>query len=118
MLSRFARLAASIGHARARHLVVACGLIIGLALAGSMSWLIDDLRADHLEHARQHLGNLAIVVAEELDWSVQGIDLLQLELIDHMRLIGVEFARSPSIGCCRRSRRTTTWHGASLNCRT
>ncbi len=94
MLSRFARLAASIGHARARHLVVACGLIIGLALAGSMSWLIDDLRADHLEHARQHLGNLAIVVAEELDWSVQGIDLLQLELIDHMRLIGVDSPES------------------------
>jgi len=94
VLSRFARLAASIGHARARHLVVACGLIIGLALAGSMSWLIDDLRANHLEHARQHLGNLAIVVAEELDWSVQGIDLLQLELIDHMRLIGVDSPES------------------------
>ena len=44
MLSRFATLATSIGHARARNLLVACGLVIGLVLAAAAAWFVIELR--------------------------------------------------------------------------
>ena len=90
MLSRFARLAIAIGHARARFLIVACGMVIGLALAGTVWWLIDDLREDHLDHARQDLGNLSLVVADGLDWGIQSVDLLQMQLLDDIERRGID----------------------------
>jgi diguanylate cyclase (GGDEF)-like protein len=92
MLSRFGRLAALIGHARTRALLVACGLIVGIGLAAAVGWITVDLRSDHLNHARRDLGNLALVLAEQVDRELQGIDLLQLGLIDHMRQQGIASA--------------------------
>ena len=62
MLSRFARLAALVGHARARNLLVACGLLIGLVLGGTAAWIIVDLHSDHLAHEKQDLTNLAFIL--------------------------------------------------------
>ena len=64
MLSRFARLAALVGHARARNLLVACGLLIGLVLGGTAAWIIVDLHSDHLAHEKQDLTNLAFILSE------------------------------------------------------
>ena len=52
MLSHFARLAASIGHARTRYLLVAGGLVIGLTLAAVMTWFVIELRQHTLPTPR------------------------------------------------------------------
>jgi diguanylate cyclase (GGDEF)-like protein len=94
MLSRFARLAALVGHARARNLLVACGLLIGLVLGGTAAWIIVDLHSDHLAHEKQDLTNLAFILSEEMSHEIQGIDLLQLSLIGHMRQLGIQSPES------------------------
>jgi diguanylate cyclase (GGDEF)-like protein len=89
MLSHAARLAAYIGHARTRHLLAICGLVLGIGLAASLGWIILDLRSDHIEHGEQDLTSLSLILAEEIDHQIQGIELLQVSLIDHMRQIGI-----------------------------
>jgi diguanylate cyclase (GGDEF)-like protein len=89
MLSRFARLAALVGHARARHLVIACGLLLGVALAAVGAWIINDLRLDHISHEKKDLTNLSYILAEEMDRRLEVLDLLHRGLIEHMRQIGV-----------------------------
>jgi hypothetical protein len=66
MLHRVPRLTARLGHARASHLLVVCGLVIGLGMAAAVTWIVVDLRSDHIDHAKQDLGNLALVFSEEL----------------------------------------------------
>jgi diguanylate cyclase (GGDEF)-like protein len=90
MRSRFAKLAASMGHAHARFLLVICGLVLGLALAAAGAWVIRDLRSTHMSHAQQEMTNLSVVLAAELDRELQGIDLLTLSLIEHMRQGGID----------------------------
>ena len=90
MLSRIARLAALVGHARARHLLVACGLLIGLVLAVAIVVINLALRSEAVEHKKQDLKNLALVLSEEIDRSFQAVELVQLGLIDHMRELGID----------------------------
>ena len=90
MLSRFAILATAIGHARARYLLVTGGLVIGVVLAAATAWIVIDLRSDRLSHAQQDLRNLALMLSEELDRGLQGMDLLQLSLIERMRERGID----------------------------
>jgi len=90
MLSRFARLAARMGHARARTLVIACGLLSGLVLGGFVAWVIDDLRSDHFSHSEQDLANLSLTLAEEMDRRLEVLNLLHVGLIEHMRQLGVD----------------------------
>jgi diguanylate cyclase (GGDEF)-like protein len=90
MRSRFAKLAASMGHAHARHLLVACGLLLGLALAATGAWVIGELRSDHISHAEQDMTRMSFVLATELDRELQGIDLLAVSLIEHMRQLGID----------------------------
>jgi diguanylate cyclase (GGDEF)-like protein/PAS domain S-box-containing protein len=89
MLSRFARLATWIGHARARHLLLACGLLVGLTLTLSSVWFVCELRRNDLADTQQELTNLALALAEETDRSFQAAELVQNSLIEHMRQIGV-----------------------------
>jgi diguanylate cyclase (GGDEF)-like protein len=89
MLYRVARFAARLGHARAAHLLVVCGLVIGLGMAAAVTWIVVDLRSTHIDHAKQNLNNLAFLLSEELDRGLQGVDLLQLGLIDHLRGLSV-----------------------------
>ncbi|HEY2616033.1 MAG TPA: EAL domain-containing protein [Acetobacteraceae bacterium] len=89
MLSRFARLAALVGHARARNLVVACGLLLGVALAAVGVWIINDLRLDHISHEKKNLTNLSYILAEEMDRRLQALDLLHRGLIEHLRQLGI-----------------------------
>jgi hypothetical protein len=94
MLSRFATLAAYIGHARARHLLVACGLIIGLTLAATVSWFVVTLRYDVIADAARELRNDALMLAEAEDRLLQAVDMVQLGLIEHMRELGVDSPES------------------------
>ena len=90
MLSHFARLAASIGHDRTRHLLVACGLLIGLTLATVMTWFVMELRQHAIADATRELRNDALMLAEEMDRLLQSVDLVQQSLIEHMREIGID----------------------------
>jgi diguanylate cyclase (GGDEF)-like protein/PAS domain S-box-containing protein len=94
MLSRFARLAAYIGHARARHLLVSCGLIIGLTLAATMSWFVVALRQQVVVDAARELRNDALMLAEAEDRLLQSVDVVQLSLIEHMREVGIDSPES------------------------
>jgi hypothetical protein len=94
MRSRFAKLAASIGHAHAKHLLVAFGLLLGLTLAAVGAWVIGELRSDHISHAKQDLTRLSFVLATELDRELHDIDLLALSLIEHMRQLGIAMPTS------------------------
>jgi diguanylate cyclase (GGDEF)-like protein len=90
MHSRLRRLVGLIGNARARNLIVGCGLLLGLALAAAGAWIVGDLRSHHMSHAEREMTNLSFVLAAELDRELQGIDLLALSLIEHMRQLGIE----------------------------
>ena len=92
MSSFFAGLAFRLGHTRARSLIVACGLLLGLALGMNGAWVVVDLRSNHVHHAEQTMTNLAFVLAAELDRELQGIDLLSLSLIEHLRDLGIDSA--------------------------
>ena len=90
MLSRIGRLAAFIGHARARYILVACGLLIGLVVAGSALLLAQELRRESIWNAGQAMKNLALVLSEETDRVFQTVELVQLGLIDRMREAGID----------------------------
>jgi diguanylate cyclase (GGDEF)-like protein len=90
MLSRIGRLAAFIGHARARYILMACGLLIGLVIAGSALLLAQELRRESIWNAGQAMKNLAFVLSEETDRVFQTVELVQLGLIDRMREAGID----------------------------
>ncbi len=90
MLSRFARLAAQLGHARARYLLITCGVCIGLVLAIGAVSLITTLRQQALMDAGRDLKNLAFVLSQEADRGFRAVELVQLGLIEHMHEIGID----------------------------
>jgi hypothetical protein len=94
MLSRIATLATLVGRARARSLLLACGLAVGLVLAFAAAWFIVALRANDIADAERELKNLSFILSEELDRRLQGLDLLQLGLIEHMQQLGIESPES------------------------
>jgi diguanylate cyclase (GGDEF)-like protein len=89
VLSWFTTVIGMIGRARARHLLVACGLLIGLTLACSAVLVFIQLRHDDVDDSERELKNLALTIADQVDSSLQGVDLLQLGLIGHMRELGI-----------------------------
>ena len=94
MLSTFAGIAASIGHARLRYLLVAWGAAVGLVIAAAFASFVFTSRSAAIVRAEQDLGNLSMILAEEVNSGLQGIDLLESALIDHMREAGIDSAES------------------------
>ena len=90
MLSHFSRLATSIGHARARNLLVACGVFIGLAITAGAVLTTLEMRRQDIEDAERELTNVSFILAEEIDRGFQATELIQLGLIEHMREIGID----------------------------
>ncbi len=90
MLSRIGRFAAFIGHARARHLLLACGVLIGVALATSTVLLLLELRRHDIAGAERELRNLSLVLAADTDRGLQAVELVQLGLIEHLREVGID----------------------------
>jgi diguanylate cyclase (GGDEF)-like protein len=90
MLSRFATLLAQIGHARARNLLIACGLLLGIAVAASTVLLLIQLRNEDLADSARELKNLSLTLAGEADRGLQATEAIQTGLIDHMRQIGID----------------------------
>ena len=74
----------------ARHLVVACGLAIGLMLALGTAALIFQARQGDLANAARELKNLSLVLAEETDRAFQSAELVQHGLMNHLRSDGID----------------------------
>jgi diguanylate cyclase (GGDEF)-like protein len=94
MLSWFPSLATLGGHVRARNLLIVCGIVIGLALASAATWFLAESRANDISDAERELKNLSFILSEELDRRLQGLDLLQVGLIEHMQQLGIDSPES------------------------
>ena len=94
MLARIDSLLALSSHARARSLLLACGFAVGLVLAAAAAWFIAEQRTNDIADAERELKNLSYILSEELDRRLQGLDLLQLGLIEHMQQLGIESPES------------------------
>ncbi len=90
MLSRFATLVAQIGHGKARNLLIACGLLVGISAAIGTLMLLIQLRNDDLANGARELKNLSLVLAEETDRGLQAAEAIQTGVIDHLRQIGID----------------------------
>jgi diguanylate cyclase (GGDEF)-like protein len=90
MLPRLIGLAALLNHPRARHLLIACGLVLGLVLGLGAAWLVVVGRQDDLSDSMRELQNLSLVLAEETDRAFQSMELVQVGLIDHFREMGID----------------------------
>jgi diguanylate cyclase (GGDEF)-like protein len=75
---------------RARHLVIACGLAIGLVLPLGTAGLILQTRQDDLANAGRELKNLSLVLSEETDRAFQSAELVQHGLMNHLRNEGID----------------------------
>lgn len=89
MLSRLAILAARLGHARARSLLLFGGLLIGITFAAAMTWFVVTLRHAEIRDAVREMRNVALMLSEQDDRLLQSVDLVQLALLEHMRQIGI-----------------------------
>src|SRR5215472_18752099 len=90
MPSQIARLAAYIGHARARYMLVFCGLLLGLVLAASSVWFVTELRREDIADTERELKNIALTLAEVIDRDFAAVELVQLNLIEHLRELGID----------------------------
>ncbi len=90
MLSRFAILAARLGHARARSVLLFGGVLIGISLAVAMTWFVVTLRQAAIKDAVREMRNVALMLSEQGDRLLQSVDLVQLALLEHMRQIGID----------------------------
>ncbi|HEY3846311.1 MAG TPA: hypothetical protein VGL95_04275, partial [Acetobacteraceae bacterium] len=90
MRTGFARLAAMAAHPRARHLLVACGFVVGLALASATVLLLAASRRVAIADAGAKLENLSLVLAEETDREFQAVQQIAFSLADHLREEGID----------------------------
>src|SRR5690348_14432269 len=97
MLSRVRRPVPFIGHTRARTIVVAGGVLLGLVVACAAIWLLIELRHKDISDNERELKNTALILAEEIESGFQAAELIELNVIEHMRQQGIdspeEFAR-------------------------
>ena len=90
MLSRFARLAAFIGHARARYLLLIGGGLLGLMLATVAVWTAVHLRQGEIISQQRDLQNLASILADETDRGFQAAEIVQTGVIRHIRELHID----------------------------
>ena len=69
---------------------LACGLLLGIAVATSTVLLLVELRNEDLADSARELKNLSLTLAGETDRGLQAAEAIQTGLIDHMRQIGID----------------------------
>src|SRR5947209_6315026 len=90
MLSRFIALVPRPGGFRSGHLLVACGLAMGLVLAIAVTWYADTSRRAVIAGAAREMRNDALLLADQEDRLLQAVNVVQLGLIEHMRATGID----------------------------
>jgi len=90
MRSRLRRLVALIGHARARHLLVVCGLLMGAMLAAATVLVLLDLRPPRHRGFRTRTAEPGAHPGRGNRPEMQAIELVQRGLIAHLAAQGVD----------------------------
>jgi hypothetical protein len=89
-LSRLTGLLASGRRVNARYVLMGCGLMLGLVVAFAAVLVLARLRSDDMARSERELKNLALVLSEETDRGLQAAELLQVDIIDYIRLHKIE----------------------------
>src|SRR6202012_3080469 len=90
MLSRIALLIARIGLVRARYMLLAGGLALGVTLAVTIAFFLVAQRQPVIDDAIREMRNDALLLAQEEDGLLQSIDLVQVRLVESLREMGIE----------------------------
>jgi diguanylate cyclase (GGDEF)-like protein len=77
-------------HPGAGRLLVACGLVICLALAVAVAWYTATSREQVIEDAAREMRNDAFLLAEEEERLLQSLEVVQVGLIASMREAGID----------------------------
>jgi diguanylate cyclase (GGDEF)-like protein len=90
MSPRLSRPLAPGRYTQARPLIVAGGLIVGIALAVAVTLMLTQLRMSAIANGVRELNDLALVLSEEADRSLQATESTQVSVIDHIRMRSIE----------------------------
>ena len=77
---------------RAVHLLVVCGLLLGVAVVAGAVVMLVDLRNRALAASERELANTALVLAEQTDRAFQAVELMESGLIESLNARGIASA--------------------------
>src|SRR5215468_120537 len=86
------RSSSAIGPRRLRpvHWLIACGLLLAVAVIAGTAAMLADLRGRVLTASQRELRNTAVILAEQTDRAFQAVDLMQSGLIERLYALGVK----------------------------
>jgi methyl-accepting chemotaxis protein len=73
-------------------LFVLCGLLLVVAIVVCTTFILSNLRNRALAGNERELANIVSVLAEQVDRSVQAVELIQSSLIERMQVLGIASA--------------------------
>ena len=77
---------------RAVHLLIVCGLLLGVAVVAGAAGMLVDLRDRALAASERELANTALVLAEQTDRAFQAVELMESGLIESLNARGIASA--------------------------
>ncbi len=80
-------------YARPIQLIVICGIILVALVIAVTASLLSDLRNRDIAEKERALGNLTFVLAEQIDLSLQSLELIQASEIERMQSLGIASAK-------------------------
>ena len=79
-------------YARPIQLIVVCGIILVAVVIAATAGLLANLRDRDLAEKERTLESLTLVLAEQIDRSLQSIDLIQTVVVERMQSLGIASA--------------------------
>src|SRR5258708_37354603 len=70
-------------------LIILCGALLIAALSIGTAWFVLDTRARAIADTERELGNVVLVLTEEIDRSFQSLALVQTSVIEGMQSLGL-----------------------------
>ena len=75
---------------RQMRLLTACGAVIVAVIIGATATLAINMRASALMDTERELGNVNLILAEQIAQSFQAVELVETSVVEHMRSLRVE----------------------------
>ncbi len=76
------------GRWRAIHPLLLCGFLVAAAVAAGAGVMVANLHSRALADRERELGNIALVLAEQTDRTIQALELVQTGLLERMQALG------------------------------
>ena len=76
-------------HNRPVRYLILCGALIIAAIVAATAVMVDNLRDRALSDSQRELKNTALILAEEMDRSLQAVDLVQTSVIEKIKALGI-----------------------------